>query len=119
LLRQYKQYNEITSKYRQDFLEALAFLAFSAIRVSWGLIFGALAVYSEQRTRAEKLVKIALAISVVGIVVFWQHYSFSAVMSEGQVYLLLEAVFQLDSGAFGLFLSNINTNMVGFFSSNP
>jgi hypothetical protein len=118
LLRQYKQYNEITSKYRQDFLEALAFLAFSAIRVSWGLIFGALAVYSEQRTRAEKLVKIALAISVLGIVVFWHRYGFSPVMSEGQVFLLLEAVFQLDSGAFGLFLSNINTNMVGFFSPN-
>jgi hypothetical protein len=105
-----------TSKYRQDFFEALAFLAFSAIRVSWGLIFGALSFYSERRTRVEKAVKIALAVSVVAVVVFWQRYSFSPVVSEGQVSLLLESVLQLDRDAFRLFLSNINTNVVGFFS---
>jgi hypothetical protein len=104
------------SKYRQDFLEALTFLAFSAIRVSWGLIFGALAFYSERRTRAEKTLKIGLAVLVVAVVVFWQRYSFSPVVSEGQVSLLLESLFQLDWDAFRLFLSNINTNVVGFFS---
>ena len=118
VLHKYKQHGQITSKYRQYFLEALAFLAFAAIRVSWGLIFGALAFHSKQRTRAEKLVKVGLAISVVGIVVFWQRYSFSPVVSEGQVSLLLESAFQLDSDAFGLFLSNINTNVISFFSPN-